>query len=112
MRSKISTQVAHAGFEIVEHHEPEVLASEVAVDDDAFTQVIINLIDNALKFSAKAEQKRIDIDCRLLRENQLQLSVRDYGTGIPKDQLRKIFRLFYRMENELTREVEDELDQD
>ncbi|MCY3838227.1 MAG: ATP-binding protein [Gammaproteobacteria bacterium] len=33
------------------------------------------------------------------------IAVRDYGPGVPRDQLRKIFRLFYRSENELTRET-------
>jgi len=32
-------------------------------------------------------------------------SVRDYGPGIPKDQMKKIFELFYRSESELTRET-------
>jgi signal transduction histidine kinase len=32
-------------------------------------------------------------------------SVRDYGPGVPKDQLKKIFGLFYRSESELTRET-------
>jgi len=31
--------------------------------------------------------------------------VRDYGPGIARNQMRKIFRLFYRAENELTRET-------
>jgi signal transduction histidine kinase len=35
----------------------------------------------------------------------VRFSVRDYGPGIPKDQLRKIFKLFYRSESELTRET-------
>ena len=32
-------------------------------------------------------------------------SVRDYGPGVPRDQMKKIFKLFYRAENELTRET-------
>ena len=32
-------------------------------------------------------------------------TVRDYGPGIPADQLEKVFRLFYRTESELTRET-------
>ncbi len=33
------------------------------------------------------------------------LSVRDYGPGVPQDQMKKIFELFYRSESELTRET-------
>jgi signal transduction histidine kinase len=32
-------------------------------------------------------------------------AVRDFGPGIPKDQMKKIFKLFYRSESELTRET-------
>lgn len=35
----------------------------------------------------------------------MQFGIRDYGPGIPKDQMKKIFRLFYRSESELTRET-------
>jgi signal transduction histidine kinase len=31
--------------------------------------------------------------------------VRDYGSGVPRDQMRRIFELFYRPEGELTRET-------
>jgi len=34
-----------------------------------------------------------------------RFSARDYGPGIPRDQIKKIFRLFYRTESELTRET-------
>ena len=73
------------------------------VDPDAFTQVILNLVDNAVKFSAKAEIKQIDISCRRLSDNRVSFTVRDYGPGISKGQKKKIFQLFYRSENELTR---------
>ena len=32
-------------------------------------------------------------------------AVRDFGPGVPKDQMKKIFQLFYRSESELTRET-------
>jgi signal transduction histidine kinase len=62
-------------------------------------------VDNAIKFSAKAEQRKIDIGCTLLSNNTLQFSVRDYGPGIDKDQMKKIFKLFYRTESGLTRDT-------
>ena len=62
-------------------------------------------MDNAIKFSASAEQKIIDIGCQRLRDGSVQFSVRDYGPGVPADQMKKIFKLFYRSESELTRET-------
>jgi signal transduction histidine kinase len=62
-------------------------------------------VDNAIKFSARAQKKAVDIQCRLLQEGGVMFKVRDYGPGIPKDQLKKIFKLFYRTESELTRET-------
>jgi signal transduction histidine kinase len=36
---------------------------------------------------------------------QVHFGVRDFGPGVPKDQMKKIFELFYRSESELTRET-------
>ena len=77
----------------------------ISVDGDAFTQIIINLVDNALKFSAATDSKVIAISCHRRRDGAVLFGVRDYGPGVPRDQMRKIFRLFYRSENELTRET-------
>ena len=105
VRSKISTQVDRAGFVLVLDCPEHCRDSKLQVDADYFIQVIINLVDNALKFSSKATKRQVDIQCQKLRDGNLQISVRDYGPGVPKDQMRKIFRLFYRTENELTRET-------
>ena len=37
--------------------------------------------------------------------NEVVFSVRDYGPGIASSQMKKIFKLFYRSENELTRKT-------
>jgi two-component system, OmpR family, phosphate regulon sensor histidine kinase PhoR len=105
VRSKISTQIERAGFALHMHSEEAVRAVSIEVDIDIFTQIIINLVDNALKFSAKATTRAIDIDARLQDRSTAVFSVRDYGPGIPKNQMTKIFRLFYRSGNELTRET-------
>lgn len=77
----------------------------IDIDDDCFTQIIINLVDNAIKFSRKADTKTIEIGNSLASDNTIAFSVRDYGPGIQKDQMKKIFKLFYRSESELTRET-------
>ena len=80
------------------------MGTRVRVDADAFFQIVINLVDNAIKFSAKAERRRIEVGCALGRGGVV-FSVRDHGPGVARDQMKKIFRLFYRSENELTRET-------
>ncbi|MEN8206029.1 MAG: ATP-binding protein [Pseudomonadota bacterium] len=105
VRSRVSSQIERAGFELKICCEPEAGQAIIQADPDGFTQIFINLVDNAIKFSAGAEQKVIDIGCQRLHDGSVQFSVRDYGPGIPGDQMKKIFRLFYRSENELTRET-------
>src|SRR5690606_26408380 len=62
-RSKVATQIEHAGFELeVRNAAPSSAA--VLVDPDGFAQIVINLVDNALKFSAAAERKRIELAFR------------------------------------------------
>ena len=103
--SKISSQVERAEFSLNLSCDDAIKDKQILADADYFIQVIINLVDNAIKFSAKADNKQIDIQCKTLRNNKIQFTIRDYGPGINKDQLRKIFQLFYRSENELTRET-------
>ncbi|NJD08450.1 MAG: histidine kinase [Methylococcaceae bacterium] len=105
IRSKVDTAVERAGFTLALSATPEAAAATVEADADAFTQMVINLVDNALKFSAQSTTRRIELGCSLRRNGWVVFSVRDYGPGVPKDQARKIFQLFYRMENELTRQT-------
>jgi len=105
IESKIANQVDRAGFELEFQRDEATDKATINIDDDCFAQIIINLVDNAIKFSKTANNKKIEINCKLSSDNQVTFSIRDYGPGIPKDQMKKIFTLFYRSENELTRET-------
>jgi signal transduction histidine kinase len=105
VRARVSSQVERAGFELNMRCEPEAGQSVIQANPDWFAQIFINLVDNAVKFSAGAEKKVIDIGCRRLQDGVVQFSVRDYGPGIAGGQMKKIFKLFYRPESELTRET-------
>jgi signal transduction histidine kinase len=96
--------VQRAGFELVASAPTEADAA-VLVDTDFFSQIVINLVDNAVKFSSRAECKRIEIGWSLDTDARARFSVRDHGPGVPADQAGKIFRLFYRSESESTRET-------
>ena len=105
IESKIANQVQRAGFELGFQKQEKADNAAINVDVDCFTQIIINLVDNAIKFSRDAQEKRIEISSTLTSDEKILFAVRDFGPGVPKDQLKKIFQLFYRSESELTRET-------
>ncbi len=63
-------------------------------DRDRISQVITNLITNAIKYSPATD--RIIIRS-FLQNNEVLLSVQDFGIGIPPDKLDKVFEQFYRV---------------
>jgi two-component system phosphate regulon sensor histidine kinase PhoR len=80
------------GFEFVFHEKPEKIL--VLADKEAFTEMVINLIDNAIKYSA--EKKFIEIYTG--RENGLgYVIVKDHGIGISKMDQKYIFDKFHRV---------------
>jgi signal transduction histidine kinase len=102
VRSKTATQAERAGFGL-DVRDDTPAGTELALDVDAFAQIFINLVDNALKFSAGAERKVVEIAARRESDGRVLFTVRDFGPGIPKGQLKKIFELFYRPADEVTR---------
>jgi signal transduction histidine kinase/CheY-like chemotaxis protein len=60
-------------------------------DANRIRQVILNLMSNALKFTF---QGKIVLSAKLRSSNQVKISVYDTGTGISRDSLQKIFKLF------------------
>ena len=74
------------------------------MDKDAVMQILMNLVDNSLKFAKNAEYKMIVLELRV-DGNDIFFVVRDYGPGIPGSELTKVFEEFYRVENEMTRKT-------
>jgi len=88
------------GFELELSAEPDLPAARF--DRDALTQVLFNLLDNALKYGA-ASERRIRVHCARNTEGGVRVSVIDHGQGVDDGQLNAIFEPFYRAQNELTR---------
>lgn len=65
----------------------------VRFDGDAVTQALLNLLDNASKYSGDAKFIRI---CLRASTSTVVLEVEDHGTGIPADEQSRIFDQFYR----------------
>ena len=66
----------------------------VSLDFALFGQVLVNVIDNAVKYSPKDSQ--IDIDVTQT-EKAISIHVRDRGIGIPEEDLERVFDKFYRV---------------
>lgn len=69
--------------------------TEVTGDRDLIFQLLVNLIDNALKYTPEGGDVQIAVN-RL--EESVVLSVADSGPGIPAEQMSKITRRFYRVD--------------
>ena len=67
----------------------------VNLDFVLFSRVLVNIIDNALKYSPP--EKPIEIQTRVTNHN-LEISVADRGDGIPPDDFERIFDKFYRVQ--------------
>jgi signal transduction histidine kinase len=77
---------------------------EVAFDRDAVTQIVVNLLDNAVKFAHSSQDKTIWVRTRI-EEGHTLIEVEDHGPGVPRAERAKIFDEFYRMERESTRQT-------
>jgi signal transduction histidine kinase len=79
------------GREILFEEQGEPIVT--LVDSDRFSQVLTNLISNAVKYSS--EDKPVCVELGRM-DGRVVLSVKDQGRGIAKDQLQHIFEMFYR----------------
>ncbi len=71
----------------------------VTGDKDRIEQVIINLLNNAIKYSA--DNNKIEIRVQKADNNQVAVSIQDYGIGIDEKEHQKIFERFYRVTGKL-----------
>jgi len=74
-------------------------------DRDAVTQIVVNLVDNAIKYAKDAQDKTLWVRTQI-KDLQAILEVEDHGPGIPHAQQRHIFDPFYRTESESTRQTQ------
>jgi len=70
---------------------------ELTIDKDRITQVVVNLLNNAIKFSP--DGSTINIKTRKEKEDVL-FEVQDHGRGIPEEHHKKIFQTFYQVDSD------------
>ncbi|MCX7833126.1 MAG: ATP-binding protein [Ignavibacteria bacterium] len=75
---------------------------QVFCDAEAIKQVMVNLIDNAIKYTNEGGK----IDIRIMKQSdEVYISVSDTGIGIPEECLPRIFERFYRVDKNRSREM-------
>ncbi len=73
---------------------------EIKGDYDRLKQVLINVIDNGIKYSKPDDVVKVTAT---YDEKDLEITVRDFGDGIPEEMLEKVFDTFYRVEEDRSR---------
>jgi signal transduction histidine kinase len=88
-----------AGLSVeLQHHDTP---PTVAADPDKLRQVLVNLVENAVKYSQEGQ-----IEVRLgSHHGVVRFTVRDEGPGIPPGQQERIFEKFYRLDPNMTQGV-------
>ncbi|MBX7042838.1 MAG: ATP-binding protein [Ignavibacteria bacterium] len=71
-------------------------------DEQRLKQVLVNLVDNAIKYTPKTGMIDVKLD---IREKDVSVIVQDNGIGIPKKDLPRIFERFYRVDKARSRDI-------
>lgn len=76
--------------------------AQIISDPSKLRRILNNLVENAVKFTFEGE---ITVNCQILDENLLDISVADTGIGIQTDKLESVFERFSQEEKELSRKT-------
>ena len=68
---------------------------EVLVDKEKFAQVIVNILSNAIKYNNGNSEIYVKT---FMKDNNVNISIKDSGIGIPESELKNIFERFYRVD--------------
>ena len=78
---------------VINYIENDQIIPEISCDGKRLRQVFLNILDNAAKHGG--EGKKIDASI-CLTDNIVQVIIRDYGPGIPEDELPLVKKKFYK----------------
>ena len=95
---KMKSQDEEKKYELVRDYP--ITSVWIEIDTDKMTQVIDNILNNAIKYSPDGGKITVNMKTT---DDQMILSISDQGLGIPKEDLPKIFDRFYRVDKARSR---------
>ena len=75
----------------------DAIEADVNVDEMQFTNVIFNLLDNALKYMKEDVEPMLEITTAEVAGQMIEIRISDNGIGIKKEHAKHIFEKFYRV---------------
>lgn len=81
--------------------KPEVAFPPVLADPDRTSQVLINLVSNAIKYNRPGGEVAVTTEL-LKKERMVSITVKDTGLGMDKEQMSHLFEKFYRVDSKET----------
>ena len=116
-RAVDAVRLAAERAQVVVRSEVSRELAQVTADSDKIHQVLVNLLNNAIKFTREGGEVVVSAVIAPIRrpfeeedffgdeeENAVAVTVRDTGIGIPEEQLNQIFEAFYQVDASSTRE--------
>ena len=100
----IEGKAIQKGVKVVVDHDPYI--QDLWLDEQRIRQVLIILLDNAIKFSHEKSVVKLGLNMRVSDTNQVVFSVQDHGIGIAESDHERIFEPFVQADNELSRSFE------
>ncbi len=96
---RLEDRAQQAGMELLVESPREASRTTIETNPAAVEQILLNLVDNACKYAAASQDKRIHLSLSL-SDRRLELGVRDHGPGLPADVERRLFRPFSKSAHE------------
>jgi len=95
--NEIAKEAVENTQQITDHHKLMLegrVKKKVICDKERISQVMVNLLTNAIKYSPTSEKILVKLDSN---RKEALISVTDYGIGISKEYQKKVFDRFYRV---------------
>lgn len=91
----LAARATECDMRLVSTTDPSLDDALVAAEPQTVERILLNLVDNACKYAADADDKRLHLDATL-RRGRVEILFADHGPGIPRAEENNIFGAFHR----------------